>query len=94
MRSILLLALTACSLTGLAQNSFTIHGIFEDMPVMPQKVYLFRDTLSGLAPDSAAVSEGKYTFTGHFDAPSPAYISLSPSAKPYSLNFPGKNMTG
>lgn len=41
---------------------------------MPAKVYLVRDTLSGIAPDSAVVESGKYVFRGNLETAGPGYI--------------------
>jgi peroxiredoxin len=101
LRAACTLVLGAASLTGYAQkNSFTLRGSLEDMAVMPAKVYLVRDTLSGTAPDSAVVRSGKYVFRGSLETACPGYICTALPNYPatekamHPMVFPGKDLAG
>jgi peroxiredoxin len=62
-----------------SKYNFTIHGSFKNMEP-PAKVYLIYASFLNQPTDSAAVTGGKYEFTGFTESPTGADISLT--AKP------------
>lgn len=76
--------LAALSLEGMAQTkkNFVINGNLTNMPVMPAKMYLSYDAISGKTTDSTLVKDGKYSFKGNVDVSMPIVLAASNAVKP------------
>jgi len=99
MRNFLSAVGVLASLATTAQkNSFTIHGTLWDMLVLPSKIYLLRDTISGGAIDSAIVRNGRYELKGTLNTPAPGWLvttlpeAMNKTSVQY-LSSPGHDMT-
>lgn len=73
---IFLLSVIAMQTVAQVKN-FTINGSLINMKVMPAKIYLRYDLVTGKPTDSAIVSNGKYSFKGGVDAAVIATLALT-----------------
>jgi peroxiredoxin len=79
--SIIFLATLSLEGTAQTKKNFVINGTLTNMSVMPAKMYLTYDAVSGKTPDSTLVKDGKYNFKGNIDVSMPVTLAADVGAK-------------
>lgn len=87
---VLLISITLCvnMVRGQESSHFTIHGTLKNFKIMPEKVFLIYPDYENKKPDSSAVINGKYQFSGNIgDDAIMLTLTYGPEPDPMSDTF-------